>query len=732
MGIVLFQAIIFLSAFLLFQIELIAAKFYLPVFGGEFWVWGACMVFFQATLLLGYAQAHFIFHRLGLRRYKWLHLCLLILPLFFFPGRLLSEPCIFNGMPVVLNVFVSLITTIGPVFFVLSTISILMQSWLVHSRLNGKFSPYALYAISNVGSFAALLTYPVLVQPFFDLIQEQRVWQVGYGLLLAAHILLYLFLPVDNNEAEVKVPLPSMERKEFFSLIFLGAAGCVMFLSVTNIVTAEIAPIPLFWVIPLFIYLLSFSLNFKKSPWCPAFIENRVDVILGLSAILYFLIIRKAFPFLVEAVLLAVALFLICMYCQRQLYLKRPQDPRAMTLFYVVFSLGSFLGGVFVSWIAPAVFDTLMEYLLGLLFLCFYLISVQGIKHLSLRQLRGLIYLLTVIIAWPLFFVEYHIGAIIFLIAFIMMISRFSYGIKNNATALCMVILIFCMSAQFADAIWKLQHQIGKIRNYYGLYSIEENQDAIYLSSYTTIHGAQFKARDKKDTPTLYYAPQTAVGAIFTSEAFDFKNVGVVGLGAGTLAAYSKPGQAFDFYELDPDVEMIARQHFSFLERAKGEVNVIIGDGRIALQSVPPGTYDVLVLDAYSGDSVPLHLLSMEAVALLKKCVKPDGIVIFHVSNRFLNVARVLGVNAEHLGAHVLIGTNNSDNESLSAKSIYLIASWDKAVLDTVASLDGPDWIDFKAKKAIVPWTDTYSNPLAVLDMEHLVSQLTEFKPFRW
>lgn len=736
MVIILFQILVFLGAFLLFQIELIIAKFYLPVFGGEFWVWGACVVFFQATLLLGYAQAHFVFHRLGLNRYKILHGVLLLLPLLFFPGRMLKDPVVVQGIPLVLNVFLELCVTIGPAFFVLSTLSIVLQSWLVNSKYKAMASPYALYALSNVGSFAALLSYPFFFESAFDLVEQQRIWRGGYFILLAFHAVLYLAVLTKEALKEKSLPTEIMSRRETITLLILGAAGSVMFLSVTNIVTAEVAPIPLFWVIPLSIYLLSFTLNFMKRPWYPEVIDRRMDVILGLSGLLYFIILKRFIPFVLEAVFLCAVLFLICMFCQRQLYLLRPKDDKNMTLFYVIFSLGSFLGGIFVSWIAPLIFTSLIEYLIAILLTCAFLVFRHGIKNLNLRQLRILAYLVLFMAFWPVIFREYNFWAVSLLVLFIGVTYRGLGESKNGAVGIFFGIFIFLVFALTAEPIWKRENQVFKSRNYYGIYTVTDYPQARYLASYTTFHGAQFRGVNKQDIPAMYYGPTTAVGRILGSEHLNLERVGVVGLGTGTLAAYAKDTQIFDFFELDPRMVTIARKYFTYLDRAKGKVNITLGDGRIALQKLSAssreGVFDILIMDAYSADSVPLHLLSTEAVSIFKKCLKDTGVLIFHTSNRYMEVEKILGTNAASLGAHVFIATNKEDPETLTERSLYLIVSWNKDTIAEIIKLPDVRWVPFSVKRSSPVWTDHYSNPLSILKLNSMLEELKRFKPFYW
>ncbi|MCX5715083.1 MAG: hypothetical protein NT033_09890, partial [Candidatus Omnitrophica bacterium] len=293
----LLNIIVFLAAFLLFQIELILAKAYLPVFGGGYLVWGACVVFFQLVLLLGYFYAHVVIRKIGMRRYLIFHALLLVLPLVLsFPGRALSVVPSQSGLPVVFFIFRQLAVTIGLVFFILSTTSVISQGWLLSSSLAEAKNPYVLFAVSNLGSFAALLSYPFIFEPLSDIGQQLFLWRLGYLLLVILHFAAWRIVKVVSKEGDQDKSFNhSIGRNETAWLLF-SAAGVMLFLSVTNIMTYEVAPIPLLWVVPLAIYLVSFVLNFKKKPWCPAWIKDGFHVSAGLSIAFFFLTSKRLFP----------------------------------------------------------------------------------------------------------------------------------------------------------------------------------------------------------------------------------------------------------------------------------------------------------------------------------------------------------------------------------------------------------------------------------------------------
>ncbi|MFI5205785.1 MAG: hypothetical protein ACHQVK_02500, partial [Candidatus Paceibacterales bacterium] len=365
----LLSVVTFLSAFLMFQIELIIAKLFLPNYGGSYLVWGACIVFFQAVLLAGYVFAHAFLQRFGTSLYLKIHLCLLFIPFLFFPLRDFHLSFARAPLPLVFDIFWRLMATIGPVFFILSTMSLVTQSWLSSSHLKERHNPYGLYAVSNSGSFAALLTYPFVFEQYLTNTEQLQIWRVLYLILVFGNCLAWAMIKTERRRtAEGGISaIGPVSRRQLLRWLVLGAAGVAMFLSVTNIITYEVAPVPLLWVIPLGIYLMAFILNFKKNPWCPSWIVRYIGPMIGIQAMMYFLSLKLFLPALLVIPLLCVFLFFTCMYTQNQLILSKPLTSGRMTLFYVMISLGGFLGGILTSWVIPLISDSLVEYLMGLL-----------------------------------------------------------------------------------------------------------------------------------------------------------------------------------------------------------------------------------------------------------------------------------------------------------------------------------------------------------------------------
>ncbi|MCK5180424.1 MAG: hypothetical protein KAR32_12920, partial [Candidatus Omnitrophica bacterium] len=575
----LLDLVTFISAFLLFQIELIVAKIFLPHYGGSYLVWGSCIVFFQAVLLFGYLYSHFVIRALGIARYRYVHLGLMLLPLLFFPGRALIVGTAESPFSLSFDVFYRLLITIGPVFFVLSTISLVTQATLAGSDLPSRDNPYALYAVSNLGSFAALLSYPFVFELLLPLSQQLLIWRGLYLLLLVLYALAILAIPMRGTCAlgtRTKAHVPNKTGR----WLLLGAGGVIMFLAVNNIITIKIAPLPLLWILPLCVYLLAFVLNFKRTPWCPSWISDNAHVALGLSALMYFLIHQGVFPVIVELLLLLAALFVLCMYCQNQLIRSKPEDEGDLTFFYVMISLGSFIGGIATSWVIPLLSAELIEYLIGLIVIAMTLPAPKTAgAHGKIYYIRMVVYFVIFMTVWPVVFYEYNIVALIFMVLVVVAVYRELVKEKNFV-----VISLGCLLCvlPYSEMFWRNEVSIYKKRNYYGTLRVVEARGTRLLYHGTTLHGSQVLGPENEREPTMYYDRHSPVAGVMTSDRFNFKKIGTVGLGVGMVAAYTRPGQTLDFYELDPDVGTVADGFFTYTKNAAARVRTIYGDARLS------------------------------------------------------------------------------------------------------------------------------------------------------
>ncbi len=726
----LLNSITFLSAFLLFQIELIVSKIMLPDFGGSYLVWGSCVVFFQAVLFLGYFFAYLWIRKAGIPSIRKFYFLLFLLPLLCFPGR--GFPAITRvnlSVPLVANVFWYLFFSIGAVFFVLSTSSVILQSWLSGSELPERNNPYALFALSNLGSFTALLTYPFVFEMFLDLNQQLFLWRLMYFLLLAL-IGLAVFKIKLSPQAAVGAPgdRRGVSGQDCARWLAFSAAGVVMFLSVTNILTYEIAPIPLLWVLPLCIYLISFVLNFKRKSWVPAWVTDKFYLTFAWSILFFFIPLMRILPAFVEMGVICWFLFHLCMFCQYQLNKTKPADLNYLPLFYLVVSLGGFLGGFFTTWVMPLISFSACEYLVGLALIAVGLAIGSEFKLMGWINVFLVFYVCVTLKIWPVLFREYNVFGLII----IFWIYKVCYArISKNPRAFLLSIILILSVTSLIYPLWTKYDYIYRHRNYYGIYEVSRKEGKILLMHGTTTHGVQYTDKDKQDQPLAYYHKLTPVGQLLGS-SWERKNMGVIGLGTAGLSAYARPGEVVDYFEIDPDVYFIADKIFTFLKNTKGRINFIFGDARVKIKEQPAGRYDILVVDAFSGDAIPVHLLTTEAIDEYHKHLSAGGVILFHISNRYLNFIPVLFSNAEYLGAYSCF-KNNIENNKLDAYSTsWFAVTWDKGSFNRL--LSGFNWNQYVPgkKRLLRPWTDKYSDMLLILDLKGVFSQIRYFQPFYW
>ncbi len=659
MGFYLLAGITFLSAFLLFQIELIIAKLFLPNYGGSYLVWGACVVFFQGILLAGYIFAHQLITKKGIAGYLKIHLILLLIPFVFFPGRMLQIPHGESNLPLVMDIFVKLLFSIGPVFFVLATVSLVTQSWLaVANTTKSKDNPYALYAVSNLGSFLGLLTYPFLFELYLTNTSQLNIWRLVYVVLVFLNIVALKIVPVSKQVADKSEKI-QYDWSKALGWLCLSAAGVVLFLSVTNIITYEVTPAPLLWIIPLSIYLLSFVFNFKNKPFAPAWINHFIFLIVGTSIVYYFLSKMFTMPVIISIVIFNVLLFLLCMFIQGELIRTKPHH-KNLTFFYVMISLGGFLGGILTSWIIPLVSTNLVEFLVGLLLLA--------------------------------------LGA-------------------NRKVVTIFALIAIVFSSPIENAIKKYASVIKK-RNYYGIYDIFDKRDFRVFLHGTTLHGVEFLEPSKRWIPLGYYSPTSPLGDVLTKDILKINRIGGVGLGAGTIAMYSSADCPIDFFELDPDVVTLAKNYFGYLSLAPGQINIFLGDARISLEKQKDVLYDVLVIDAFGGDSIPTHLINRDVAAIYKEHLSKEGVILFHIPNRYFDLKPILAHIAQDMGAQVAY--KQTSDEGLTMRTVWAVMTWDKQKYQKLLNQYNWKTIDVGLYPTIRPWSDNYSTILPIIRWDEL------------
>ena len=668
-----YEAAAFLGSFLLFQLELLSAKLLLPSFGGAAYVWTGCMMFFQGALFCGYLYARAALARSAAPRYARWHLLLLLIPPLFFPISLGLASVPDHPLARLLG---ALALSIGVPFFVLSTTSPVIQNWLEADGLEKPGESYLLYAASNAGAVSALLSYPVCFEPWMTLKTQLLVWEILYGAYAALHLFC---LPGKGGPEAVAEAKGDCRSAILWLLLSMGPSASM--LAVTNLLALDLAAVPLLWIAPLAVYLSTFILCFKRRPWYPERLSlSAVYFMLAwLGAVLLTVCFSADFGggwdllrrlwVVNKLVFLCASLFAVCLICHRALSLSRPRAELAPR-FYLWIAAGGWLGSVLIGVLMPW---------LG--------------RRTAMPELD-----------W-VFAGAISLGALVFK-------DRRGLRIPPGATALCAGIVV--MSLGFGFYVTRSKAFSGSrrvsLRNFYGYYTVIDSEGLRKFYHGNTLHGIEYLDAGRRDVPLLYYDRHSPLGELFGRFGGSLSSVGVVGLGAGTIAAYGRPGERIDFYELDPDVEAIAREDFSYLRLSRARVGVVTGDARLSLQARPGERYDLLVLDAFSGGAVPMHLLTREAFELYLRRLHPGGLIAVHITNRFLNFRPVLAAVAPGLG---LYGAAKAVDPREAIREERYYSSWVVLSLDAgkIKVLEEDGWRDLRRfDKGIRPWTDQYAS----------------------
>jgi SAM-dependent methyltransferase/MFS family permease len=668
----LFAVTIFASAFLLFLVQPIVAKQVLPWFGGSAAVWATCLVFFQTTLLFGYAYADVVIRRIAPRTQARLHMALLAVSLVALP----IVPAAFwkpsgDEQPILL-ILGMLAFTIGLPYFLLSTTSPLLQAWFAR-RFPGR-NPYRLFALSNLASLLALLGYPFLLEPWVATRLQAWGWSAGYALFVVlAGVVAWVsrdapaIVAAGDDANAPPVPPPAGARQLLWCT--LAATGSVLLLAVSNHITQNVASVPLLWVVPLSIYLLTFILCFDGKGW------YRRDLFLAvLSAALGVMAWSLADPdvthdMTIQLSVFGFGLFVACMFCHGELVLLKPA-PAYLTRFYLMVSLGGAAGAALVGIFAPLVLPADFE-LNVVLVLCAALLIWQVRREARVYKALA--------------------------------------GIALGTTAGCVVWAV----ANFYDSTIVAQ------RNFYGVLRVREGNDGAngthrWLVHGNIMHGKQYLRDDLRREATSYYSPHSGIGRLIEAmhPRTEPVKVGVIGLGAGTIATYGAKGDTYRFYDINPAVIDVAKRDFSYLRDSEATIELPLGDARLTLEREPPQNFDVLAVDAFSSDAIPVHLITREAVEVYLRHMKPDGVIAFHVTNRYLDLVPVVEGIAHELGLHAL--WINDDGELPLANS----SSWVLVAKDPVRLSDprlGEVATNIGARRDWRVWTDDFNNLLQVL-----------------
>jgi SAM-dependent methyltransferase len=749
----LFVCTLFLSSTLLFLVQPMIAKMVLPLLGGTPAVWNTCMVFFQATLLLGYLYVHALTKWLRPAQQATVHAALVTMSLLMLPVALAAhdEPPS-TGTPIFWLARV-LVLSVGVPFFVASTTGPLLQRWFARTGHASAGDPYFLSVAGNVGSIAALLAYPAGLEPRLRLADQSGLWALCYGvftiLIMAVIWMVYRSSACIDDDAKAsadpstrsgsaprdveetgRAPLPLASRLRWIALAFVPSS---LMLGLTTFLTTDVAPVPLFWVVPLTLYLASFALVFARRRVVPHALMVRLLPVLALVLVTVLVFAGQLAPPL-QAPLHLAMFFVAAMVCHGELAASRPGSAR-LTDFYLCMSLGGVLGGLFNALVAPLAFPSVVEYPLAIVLACAVAPPALTVSDPDKRSARRSSR------SAPITFGDIVVPAALGA-AVLLTLSFLSQRDVRNPITFALVFIAppvacFALRARplrFALALGALMmasstylsaHQPVALRgrSYYSVYKVvtDSSRRLRLLIHARTVHGAQSLDPARAAEPLTYYHRTGPIGQAFATFTGPLAKprVAVVGLGAGSLAAYAEPGQQWTFYEIDPTIAAMARdpRYFTYLRDARAPVEIVLGDARLSLAKAPEGAFDAIVVDAFGSDAIPLHLLTREAMAVYSRALAPHGVIALHLSNRYMDLQPLVGNLTLDAGLAALTEDDRpirpEEAETGKAPSTWLIAARSRGDLGPLAS--DPRWRAVQPTSTPTVWTDDFSNPLALL-----------------
>ena len=667
----IYAATIFLSSFLLFLVQPLIARLILPWFGGSAAVWTTCMLFFQVLLLAGYGYAHLLESKAPPGKARpVVHTLLLLAAVALLPIAPSEAWKPAGEDEPVSRILLLLTATVGLPYFLVASTSPLLQAWFARARPGE--DPYRLFAVSNLASLVALIGYPFVVEPFLSAGEQVRAWSwlfAAFALLCAA---VAWRTPPGSREVSVQPDSAKLQRFTVFLWLALSATGSVLLLAVTNHLTQNVAAVPLLWLLPLTLYLASFIIAFDGRNWYrPQLLWPLV--LLSLAAMAWLVAdIDYHFNLPVQLGVFLPGLFFACLFCHGELYRVRPA-PRHLTAFYLVVSAGGALGGLLVAVVAPLAFNAYYELGIGLVVVGL----LAALRFAALGRIPG---------------------------------------------AVSLAVLLGASAAAAYEGLRYHEDVRLSERGFYGVLRVKEYGSPgepghlRRLVHGAIMHGEQYMDDARRELATTYYTETSGIAAAIESRGNRPLRVGVIGLGTGTIAAYGRKGDVYRFYDIDPRVMDIARNEFTYLADSKAEIELALGDARLTLEREAPQNFDVLAVDAFSSDAIPVHLITREALGVYLKHVRPDGIVAFHVSNRFLDLIPVVARLAQEHGAHAVLVNDDPDDEedSIRSRSDWVLVSRDPAALKRPAIVDASAQPP-QDQPAWRTWTDDYSNLIQIL-----------------
>lgn len=711
-----FGTLSLLASFLLFFVQPLIAKIALPQLGGNAAIWTSAMVAFQFLLLLGYGYAHWL---LTLTR-RWqvpVHVALLAIAMIWLPLGLDAADAP-SGDALLYWVPWQVAVAVGPLFVLLAAQAPLLQGWLRDS--NGA-EPYGLYRFSNIGNFLGLLAFPLIVEPLTPVSAQTTAWSAGF--VLFAALSLWLMLAARPKPIE-QAPPATPTRPDWQTAarwIALSAIPSGLILSTTTHITTDIVAMPLLWVLPLALYLLSFILAFSDT----ARLMDRMTLYAAplIAALALIALSTEAIEVYVTGPAALALLFIASLSLHRRLYLARP-DPSGLTAFYLLLAVGGTIGGIFVAVIAPLIFDWTYEFPLLALAAVVFAAGYTG-REAGLWQWGAALAVTLIASALAMDWIDgTALWVAALLIAMIWIVRRHRWLTIISVSAA----LIGLAGIDPLVLSWNGLRQ----RSYFGIYTVRENETGTLrtLAHGTTLHGAQKLEAGKLLEPTTYFGPQSGAGQILSAAPALYgpsARIGVLGLGIGTLACYAKPGQIWSFYEIDPLVIDIARKQgwFTFLVNCTPKAAMHIGDARLTLAKQPTDALDILVMDVFSSDAVPTHLLTREAFAIYDRVLAKDGMLLIHISNRYLDLEPVLASEAKARGWASSIITHRVTREQIDAgetTSVWVMMARTEVGLQRArnavpqgATVQNSEWRPLAQQQGFTRWTDEFGSILHLI-----------------